>query len=241
MEEIEKTGRRAGRPATDPFWVGRIRALKANEARDASPAAIARMLAEEGKRSGRDDYPTTGKTVKKIVDRTPPDELNSYRYFRWPQSMGTADLPWAASEALLALVRHFWQADRVRPTIRLATWYWRVYQSAPAAQAKELVDVAFDLAAHEILGEIPDYVYRRCELALALRIWDGQGLNEWKAAMEDEGLEFPSDSLTVANTLDRDTRVDLLLTSGISLERALQTTQQDGTMRVDFRGAENKQ
>ncbi|MDA1010642.1 MAG: hypothetical protein O2888_04115 [Chloroflexi bacterium] len=154
----------------DPVWRERVRVTVANE--PSLPAAkIAGRLAQMGE-DGAPGERTIGRWKQEFLE-SDEEERRPYRYLQWPQSMGTPDLPWAASRVVLELLgdwREYSGLVGPRPTVRLARWAWRVYQAAPDAPAIVRLNLALDLAVSEVLGSPrPDIEWR-----LVCRPWAGE-------------------------------------------------------------------
>jgi hypothetical protein len=61
-----------------------------------------------------------------------PDHVRQEQaLFRWPASMESGALPWAASQAALELLRHCDEQGLSLPTNREAKWFWRLRLAAP--------------------------------------------------------------------------------------------------------------
>jgi hypothetical protein len=119
------------RPKTDQFWVQRIYEARANGPQITSKQIEAALQAE-GERVGKRGWPTE-RTIRNLVkgfEQLSESEQVAYRYFSWPASMGTADLPWEASETCLELLRSY---PTARPRVGLVKWYWRLSQALPRA------------------------------------------------------------------------------------------------------------
>lgn len=99
------------------------------------------------------------------------EEQRLDRFVRWPESMGTSDLPWEASRSILRLLRIYLTDGDRRPTVRAARWYWRLNQAGGDMNVN--VVMAGVLAMHEqTSGAIPERVLRELEGVSAFRAWE---------------------------------------------------------------------
>lgn len=85
-------------------------------------------------------------TVQHYVAGLDPEEVARSRFVHWPESFVSGQFPWEAAPGLLAEMKHR------RATVRWATWWWQLRQSAPGAPLKELGAVATELAVEEIVA-----------------------------------------------------------------------------------------
>jgi hypothetical protein len=100
------------------------------------------------------------RTIGRIKERwrdLPSQRQLLYRQFHWPESMGSDQLPWEASAAVLELLSWLRETSDAeawqRPDTGLVTWYWRATLAAPNAPTNIRVQAARHLLAWEILGE----------------------------------------------------------------------------------------
>jgi len=84
-------------------------------------------------------------------------EKNAYRVLRWPESFGTPELPWEASAACLELLAFRDRSGRLRPSARVAKWFYRLTLAAPEAPAFVRDFNATNLATSEKLGILDEF------------------------------------------------------------------------------------
>ena len=140
---------------------------------------VMRRLEVQARQQGRDDVPSD-RSVRRYMQAHKGltlEERRQYRLLRWPDNLG--DLPWEAGPAVLDLLRHLHEAGAGRPTLRLATWYYRVWQAVPDAPFDERLSFATVYAALEELADFIPEAYVRltkeaCEWYLAYAPWRGE-------------------------------------------------------------------
>jgi hypothetical protein len=137
-------------------WEPMVKQIIADLGPRAGPTPILRELKERVERLRRSgaqvstDYPSP-RTIQRIKDDLPREELREYERFHWPQSMESGALPWAAGRAALELLgfqramnlllRTYQEKGDARttgfdlrtenPNVRVVRWYWRLSQVAP--------------------------------------------------------------------------------------------------------------
>lgn len=139
----------------EPYWKGRVFQL-ADENPNLGSTTLHKLLKEE---VGKEAYSPSERWVfdvrKEWEGMRQEKEAADYRSFDWPRSMGSPDLPWEAGATALELLR-LTADDRVRPTVRVAKWFWRVTLAAPDSPPATRLFVARLLAAQELAGNEPD-------------------------------------------------------------------------------------
>lgn len=206
------------RPKTHEFWEKRIFALKAQEPH-LSAEAMARRFGQE--QAGMGYWPAP-RTIRRILEdewtKLTPEERRQYAYFRWPESMGIAPLPWEAASAGIELMRE--RAGHPRPTVRLVKWYWRVTQIAPDASAFERRHAAGFLLLGELLDRGQGAIFRHVEGWAAYTPWR----SEESRRHFDEALErgdIPKLELQIPPGIDKDGFLEALATiMGVRLANA---------------------
>jgi hypothetical protein len=164
------------RPLTDPHWRHRVCELSEQKK---NAAEIYRQLEEEADKSGRNDYPSD-RTVRRIKDAhmaKRPGDRRQYEGFRWPESMGDAEIPWEGSEEILSLIRNHRTMFGLgsRPPIGFTKWFWRVTQAAPTLDLNRRARIAAFLFGNEQNPEsVPENKVRSLETFLADEVWNGQ-------------------------------------------------------------------
>jgi hypothetical protein len=143
------------------------------------PAVIARILEEEAKESGRNDWPSL-RTVQRMYNRyiTLPEVVRRHNALvRWPETWLAGTLPWESSQAILELLRYRDQRQVERPTVRVALWFWRVSLAAPSEHIDHRASFANFLSTFEIFRDFgysePAVDPRSLEWYLAYRPWLG--------------------------------------------------------------------
>lgn len=113
------------RPKITIFWREQVRVLAEQGKK---PKAIHLALEEQAESLGKDDCPseTSVRRILKEHKARPSVERRPYALFRWPEAMESGELPWEASRVTLDLLRYMDEKGLEPPTLRLATWYWRV-------------------------------------------------------------------------------------------------------------------
>lgn len=174
MEEAQKvdvqpkskaTPSKRGRPRIDPYWENRVYSILTNSPR-LPLAAVHRKVKEEGQSLGREapSLRTVGRLREKYNAES-SDLQRSLKFVRWPESFGV-DLPWESAPAVAELLRHTLDKSSLRPTVRLATWYWRVTQLAPNESPSKRRQLAMGLSSvegHRLLGGDSERMLRRLE------------------------------------------------------------------------------
>ncbi len=141
------------RPPISEYWQMQIKRLAENAAHSAE--SIAATLKERGQVEGVEEPVPAVRTIARYVRefrKLPEIERRPYRYFVWPDSMGTPDLPWEASRAALDLTRHRYALGLHPPTTVEAKWFWRLTLAAPALRLEYRSKMALDLAVGELIG-----------------------------------------------------------------------------------------
>ena len=192
------------RPPTDPYWQHRVRELAEQHV---NAAEIARRLKREADKKGREDYPSE-RTVSRIKDAhmaKGPGDRRQYAGFRWPESMGDAEIPWVGSKEILKLIRNHRTVFGLgsRPPIGFTKWFWRVTQATPTLDLERQARIAAFLFAHEQNPEsVPENKVRNLETFLADEVWNGEWpdylpadvlLNGYPAWIDDQGQEDDDD------------------------------------------------
>lgn len=97
------------------------------------------------------DVPSESTVGRIMADfrKAGPAQRRNYERFRWPESLGTDDMPWEAGRALLDLLAYHDAHEMPRPPNRLARWFWRVTLAAPDAPIEERLSVSIGLASGE--------------------------------------------------------------------------------------------
>jgi hypothetical protein len=182
------------KPKTDAWYEERL-AIHAEEGY--KPAVIARILEEEAKESGRNDWPSP-RTVQRMYERylTQPEFVRrQFALVRWPETWLAGALPWESSQSILELLRYRDQRQVERPTVRVATWFWRVTLAAPSERVDRRAYFASFLAAVERAREVgrADVAGdpRSLEWYLAYRPWAGDD----EAKTYEEAVSRASDPL----------------------------------------------
>lgn len=192
---------------TDEFWDREMATLFEEHPRW-GPDRIGAALTAIGINAGRADTPPGQRTIstkKKAHSLKPAHERLLYRYFYWPESMGTVDLPWEASRPLLDMLAVAKSWDSARPTIRFARWYWRLHQAAPRLTQEArygritLYVAAGELAAAEAAGASMESTWRAIEAWLAFEPWTERGLEIYEAMVRRgvprwSGYEYPAEA-----------------------------------------------
>lgn len=162
-----ETGRGPGRPRVAQHWRLALRRLDANEP-DLTAQEIAARLSAEAEAMDRSDAPSESwiRKERRAFGGLDPDDREQYRYVHWPESFGTDELPWASAAALLPELRWL-RALHARPSVRWASWFWRISLSAPAAvdlaQTRYLTGVMAALEVLELLGGDSAATWRKVE------------------------------------------------------------------------------
>ena len=143
------------RERLDQMWVDRMYSIFENQG-DVPDREVAALLAKEGARIGRQDYPAI-RTVNKyhqLYEGIDPEFRQRYRSFNWPESMKQGALPWEASPVVLDL-RSFLDiiGVRSRPPLGFVQWFYRVSQACPLAEIVLLIQAATSLTRSDNLGE----------------------------------------------------------------------------------------
>ncbi|MBF8267734.1 MAG: hypothetical protein HW388_1242 [Dehalococcoidia bacterium] len=116
---------------TDPYWIERIKSIKANNL-SWGAGRILKEMQQEAARSGVEyqgpSEPTIRRKLRTEWDPLDKERKTQYLYFYWPESMMNGSLPWEASAAGLELLRHY---PIERPYVRQVKWFWRVTQAMP--------------------------------------------------------------------------------------------------------------
>ncbi len=209
------------RPTAD-YWIERIRSLKETEG--LGPKAIAARLRGEDPDGSR-GRPASEKTIaRKLKDfqALTDEERRSYRLFGWPKSMLDGSLPWEASRPLLDLLRHLESTGGKRPSIRLAGWYWRVYNAVPDAGASILLDMARQLEAWTTSAPPTPAELVAFEAMVAYTPWrSAESLGIYKAAVKKREIpDWP--------------HFDVRPRSDVSLGAAARTRPKTLSKSVDF-------
>lgn len=176
------------RPKIDPWWVARAKTMLA-EMPGRSAKSIELSLSHQAQlmKPPRNDWPRE-RSIRRINEGLSEADRQQYARFHWPESMEAGLLPYAASRPLLELLRYT-QRFHTRPTVRLARWYWNVYQAAPDAPLLHLHQAAAHLAGYEVAtGAIPDTAARAVEGWLAYQPWTEEGGPAYEEAIEKSGL-----------------------------------------------------
>jgi len=193
------------KPVLQDFWSPYVYELLANEPelnnRDIADRLSQKMTHDPERFIAAPEVPSE-RTIARIRQNAPLEEVREYRYFRWPESMGTPDLPWGAAPVCLWLLREFQALAAAvpghvseRPTNRLAKWFWRVWQAAPTsdftsmpdANFKWRWDLAVTLASTEIVTvDLEHRTQRGIEGVLVYAPWSSPtaGLAWRKAVLE---------------------------------------------------------
>ncbi|MSQ14884.1 MAG: hypothetical protein EXR50_03370 [Dehalococcoidia bacterium] len=152
-------------PRVNTYWVAKVGEIyeQAAQEKDRSATAISLQLkhhfAFELKDREREkaEYhaPPSPRSISRIIkehQQKPEAQRIQHRLFSWPQSMGTPDLPWEASRAMLELLGLLSQSGHNRPLNRNAKWYWRISQALPAAPPIVRYHLAAEMAFMEVAG-----------------------------------------------------------------------------------------
>ena len=171
------------RPPTANHWIEEIRHQRAN-----FPGKSALAVARELREVELSDDPAPGeKTVRKYFtefDDLSAEEQEQYRAVHWPESFARGLLPWEASESVLELMSHSTESetgDLVRPSIRWASWYWRITQALPDWPAAARRYLLFRFGCIELLpvfsasgSRRPDQPFRDLEAFILKVIGTGK-------------------------------------------------------------------
>lgn len=156
------------RPKLACYWEKQIKTVAANMERP-TPTMVQRELEKHYRElppQEQDKYgdPPSYRTVKRRLDAFPNEDRLPYRFFSWPESMGTPDLPWEASRPLLDLLAYLHHNDLPRPLNKVATWFWRIALAAPDAGEHEydqhiryLLVLAGHMALLDFQGKLSHY------------------------------------------------------------------------------------
>ena len=145
------------------------------------PGSITRNLAEWARSKDWADPPSE-RSVRRIYQEhlaKNPGQRGQYAGFRWPESMGAAEIPWEASKSVLNLLqRHreiFGIGDVWQPPIGFVRWFWRVEVAAPGLDLDRQARIAAFLFGHEQYPDsVPDAKVRRLETFLIDEEWINQ-------------------------------------------------------------------
>lgn len=127
-------------PRIANFWVEEIRRITVNSGRLGPSKVRAQLVAwvkDGGAPHGVNQYEapsqrTIARYQSEIRDE-PPEKQAPYRNFYWPESMEAGDVPWEAAPAALEVFRGYLSTSRIRPTVTLVHWFWRVSLAVPDA------------------------------------------------------------------------------------------------------------
>ena len=163
------------RPRIDAVYQHRIADLTEQGLK---PGRITRNLAEWARLEDFADPPSE-RTVRRIYKEhraKNPGQRGQYAGFRWPESMGAAEIPWEASKSVLNLLqRHreiFGIGDVWQPPIGFVRWFWRVEVAAPGLGLDRQARIAAFLFLHEQNPEaVPDAKVRSLESFLIDEAW----------------------------------------------------------------------
>jgi len=125
---------------------GEVRRLYRN--RGWGAIKIARELRLHFKAAGNEAEAPSERAVGRELEKAKKvseAEWRRYDEVAWPDSFGTADLPWASAAAILELTRVLSRP----PLLPLARWYWRTLQAFPSANVATLHNIAAQLALAE--------------------------------------------------------------------------------------------
>jgi hypothetical protein len=115
----------------------------------------------------------------------PAEQRVPFKPLRWPETFIEGHLPWEASAPLLRVMRdHLAATGKSAITVRWASWYWRLYQAAPAAPSEPIRKLAGAIAAQEIFGEMDEQKLRAVEAVLAFEAYTPEGFEVWWKAVE---------------------------------------------------------
>ena len=142
------------------------------------PGSITRNLAEWARSKDWADPPSE-RSVRRIYQEhlaKNPGQRGQYGGFRWPESMGAAEIPWEASKSVLNLLqRHreiFGNGDGLGPPVGFVRWFWRVEVAAPGLGLDRQARIAAFLFLHEQNPEaVPDAKVRNLESFLIDEAW----------------------------------------------------------------------
>jgi len=165
------------RPRRENEWDEAIKSLLV-EKPPPGPQAIEARLKEAvrsmGSKADKLKPPARRTIGRRLAElrQLPPEELERYRRFRWPENMGVA-LPWEAGPAAFELVRWNSEHGLRPPLIALVRWFWRVTQLAPDAPFQKRYDAASQLNTLEVAAAVPENeaIRRSIELFLAFTPW----------------------------------------------------------------------
>lgn len=129
------------RQPTSLFWIQLIRTAAANNTR-CGPARIRAALLRVSRQRGRSDVPSESTIARELRAFRQSSVQQHYAALHWPEVCARNLLPWEASPAVLALLRHVAEVDRDRPLISVALAFWRVTLARPELPIAERLTAA---------------------------------------------------------------------------------------------------
>jgi hypothetical protein len=112
-------------------------------------------------------------------------EKAEYGQFRFPESMEAGVIPWEASASCLTLLAMMDKDTngRVRPTVNIARWFWRLTLATPGLHAGTRYAIAVTLATHRGAGQpLPEGL----EMWLAYSPWTKARKEDYENAVRRE-------------------------------------------------------
>lgn len=188
-------------PLKTPDWIKvNVLSVKSNHENWGAPR-IYKELSQEAARGGY-ELPISESTVTRILRndwvKLPEEKRWQYRHFYWPESMERGYLPWEASAAALELLGYSLSLNpRMRPSIRMVKWYWRITTATPGMPAfskswteepcRELFARLLSVWESEVLGQAPEEEIRKLERRLA---WEAvpHGIKQLLSKKPPDGL-----------------------------------------------------
>lgn len=127
-------------PRISDFWVDEIKEITVNNGRlgpDKVRAQLVAWVKGGGAPRGTKEHDAPSqRTIARYqaeIRSEPPERQAPYRYFHWPESMESGDVPWEAAPAALELLRGYLSTLRIRPSVALVRWFWRVSLAVPGS------------------------------------------------------------------------------------------------------------
>jgi hypothetical protein len=122
-------------------------------------------------------------SVKRWKKAMPPAQKAAYAQVKWPESFGPNEddlpLPWEAAAVVLELLK----LAQLKPTARLARFYWYATLAMPGADSRHRAWVAAMLDAYAALGGMPESIARDLERWMAYQPWTDEGFNDYSVAV----------------------------------------------------------
>ena len=141
------------------------------------------------------EYPSE-RTISRIKEVEWPlvteQQVAEYRAFHWPESMGTAELPWEAGASALELLGYLTRppmADTYgRPSVQVVKWFCRLSLAGPNMELETRHLLARDFALWELLGSQEGAV-RGYETYLAWAPWSSEvRRQEYEKAVDESTI-----------------------------------------------------